>query len=404
MKGASGNKGPDVRSDCYVELEIRKSGGIRMDVHSKVEAMYGDSIRDLLRQCLKTFGIGHASLVVEDQGALPFVIMARLEAAVKRILETDNEILPPMQKHCIYPAVRDRFRFSRLYLPGNTPRIMINAGIHKPHGIIFDLEDSVAPEKKEEARLLVRNALRTLDLFGAERMVRINQLPLGLDDLKTVVPQQVHTVLIPKCETPDQVKRADDEVTRIMRERKMKGDLFLMPIIESALGSENAYSIATASERTVALAIGLEDYTADMGVMRTKEGHESFYARTRLVNACKAAGIQAIDSVFSDVDDEEGLRKTIRISKSLGFEGMGCIHPRQIRIIHEEYTPSREEIERAMKITDAYMEARKKGLGVVALGTKMIDKPVVKRAEKIIELAITLGVLSKKWRTEHAGK
>ncbi|MBN2237636.1 MAG: HpcH/HpaI aldolase/citrate lyase family protein, partial [Bacteroidales bacterium] len=155
-----------------------------------------------------------------------------------------------------------------------------------------------------------------------------------------------------------------------------------------------------ATKSVASLAIGLEDYTADLGVRRTAEATESFYARTALVNAAVAAGVQAIDSVFSDVSDMEGLKKNVQVSKSLGFNGMGCIHPRQIRVIHENFAPDQMEIEKAQKIYLAFLKAKEKGLGVVSLGTKMIDAPVVKRAEKVIQLAIDMGKLKKDWQIE----
>ena len=173
-----------------------------------------------------------------------------------------------------------------------------------------------------------------------------------------------------------------------------------MPIIESAMGVEKAFEIATASPNVVSMAIGLEDYTADMGVRRTKQGNESLYARTRMVNACHAAKIQPIDSVFSDVADMDALRENVKISKSLGFEGMGCIHPRQINVIQDSFAPEPDQIEKAKKIVMAFVEAEKKGLGVVSLGTKMIDPPVVKRNQKIIDLAVSLGKLSENWMNE----
>ena len=163
-----------------------------------------------------------------------------------------------------------------------------------------------------------------------------------------------------------------------------------MPIIESCLGVENAFEIASASQAVVAMAIGLEDYTADLGVKRTDRGTESLYARTRLVNACKAAGIQPIDSVYSDVANMEGLKKNVETSRSLGFEGMGCIHPRQVPVIQEAFTPTEEEINIAKRIVEAFEEAEARGSGVVALGSKMIDPPVVKRAQKILVLASKL--------------
>jgi citrate lyase subunit beta/citryl-CoA lyase len=171
-----------------------------------------------------------------------------------------------------------------------------------------------------------------------------------------------------------------------------------MPIIENAKGVLNAFPIACSCENIVAMAIGLEDYTADLGTRRTPEGTESFFARSMVVNASRAAGIQPIDSVFSDIADMDALRKNVLQSKALGFEGMGCIHPRQIRVIHETYAPAPEEIEKAKKIVLAFEEAEAKGLGVVALGTKMIDQPVVKRALKTISLAVNLKKLEENWK------
>jgi len=394
----AGNTGPRIRSDCFVTLELTETGGIRINLNSKVKSMYGNSITQLIRDELSYFGIDNANIVVDDSGALPFVISARIESAVKQLIETEEEYLPEMLTESDYPAARERSRFSRLYLPGNTPGMMINAGVHKPDGIILDLEDSVAPAKKAEAQILVRNALRQVNFYGAERMVRINQLPEGLVDLKYVVPHNVHILLVPKCEDPEQIKTLEKEIEKTKSHYKVNKDVFLMPIIESALGVEKSFEIATASKNIVAMAIGLEDFTADIGTRRTQEAMESFYARTRLVNACKAAGIQPIDSVYSDVGDMEGLQETVKISRSLGFEGMGCIHPRQIKVIQKSYAPETEEIEKAKHIVNAFIGAKEKGLGVVSLGTKMIDPPVVKRAERIIKLAISLGLLARDWR------
>ncbi len=263
----------------------------------------------------------------------------------------------------------------------------MNAGLHNPDGIILDLEDSVAPSEKESAQLIVRNALRSVDFYGAERMVRINQLPRGLDDLKFIVPHNIHVILIPKCESANQVQQVEKKVEELKKKYDVKNEIYFMPIIESALGIIKAYEIAMASKQNCALAIGLEDYTADLGTQRTNEGKESFFARSMIVNAAKAAGIQPIDTVFSDVSDMEGLKASVLEAKSLGFEGKGCIHPRQIKVVHEAFAPTVEEIEKAQKIVSAFEDAEKKGLGVVSLGSKMIDPPVVKRAQRVIELA-----------------
>jgi citrate lyase subunit beta/citryl-CoA lyase len=396
----AGNSGPKVRSDCEIVLEIRSEGGIIIELISKVKVLYGESIKNLIAEVLDFFGVKHAVVKINDSGALPFVIAARMESAVKQLISIDLEYLPGFLQENSYSTTRDRFRFSRLYLPGNTPGLMINAGLHSADGIILDLEDSVAPEKKDEARILVRNALRQINFYGAERMVRINQGERGLEDLHSVIPQNVNLVLLPKCESADYIKQVEEEIAGIKKKFNSKNQVFLMPIIESALGIENSYMIARGSENVVAIAIGLEDYTTDLGVSRTIEGSESFYARTRLVVAAKAAGIQPIDSVFSDVADMEALKQTVVISKSLGFEGMGCIHPRQIAVIKQGFAPDGTEIEKSKKIILAFEKAKLKGLGVVALGSKMIDPPVVARAQKNIDLAVRLNLLSSGWINE----
>lgn len=397
----AGNKGKTVRSDCFVTIELTDNGGILLQVESKVDVMYGNDIRKETLDIIGFFGIKNASVKIEDSGALPLVIAARLEAAIHKVLQTDKQYLLPMLEENHQPTPRDRNRFSRLYLPGNTPPLMINAGIHKPDGIILDLEDAVAPDKKDEARYLVRNALRGIDFYGAERMVRINQGERGLDDLDFVIPHQVDLILLPKCEKPEQIASVNDRIRKIQKITKQSHPVWIMPIIESALGVINAHTIAFSADNVVAMAIGLEDYTADIATRRTAEGTESFVARTMIVMAARAAGIQPIDSVFSDVGDMEGLRQNVLRSKALGFDGMGCIHPRQIRVIHAAFAPSPEEIERAKKIVFAFHRAEEQGLGVVSLGTKMIDPPVVKRALNTINLAVKMNKLEENWRDHY---
>ena len=399
--GIAGNCGKEDRSDCQVILELTESGGIQVELTSKVKRLYGKSIEADCRKGLDFFGIVNALVKINDNGTLPFTLAARIEAAVKQVFETSAEFLPPFLPQNNYSTARDCWRRARLYLPGNSPKLTINAGLHKADGFILDLEDSVAPLKKEEARLLVRNTLRQVDFYGAERMVRINQVPRGLEDLKFVIPHNVNLILIPKCESVDQVKQVDNEIKRIANEYKLTNPVWLMPIIESALGVIRAYEIAIASPNVVALAIGLEDYTADLGTQRTTEGRESLYARQALLNAARAAGVQAIDSVFSDVADLEALQKAVQESKALGFDGMGCIHPRQIKVVQDNYAPDATAIDKARKIVKAFEEAEQKGQGVVALGSKMIDPPIVKRALRTIKLAESLGLLNANWREEN---
>jgi citrate lyase subunit beta/citryl-CoA lyase len=389
----AGNSGPKVRSDCEIALEIRQNGGITIDLNSKVKALYGESIKSQCIDILHYFDINNAHLTINDSGALSFVIAARLEAAVNKLTAAKKEFLPELIKENMVTTARERFRFSRLYLPGNSPALMINAGLHSADGIILDFEDSVAPAKKDESRFLVRNALRQINFYGAERMVRINQGSRGLEDLEYVIPHYVNLILIPKCEDKDSVKQVENRIKEIQLKNGLNHEVLLMPVIESALGIENVTEIARSSSSVAGIAIGLEDFTSDLGVPRTSEGRESFYARSRIVIAAKAARIQPIDSVYSDVGDMNGLRQTVLSSKAMGFEGMGCIHPRQIAVIRQGFAPDSSEIEKSKEIIKAFEDAAANGLGVVALGSKMIDAPVVIRAQRTLELASRLGLI-----------
>lgn len=398
MVYTAGNKGDSVRSDCWVTIELTKQNGIELKIESKVKKLYGKSIALQCQDLLLYYNIKHAKLNVIDKGALPFVLSSRLEAAIRKA--TDSNTFYSFSESKERPT-SERFapRFSRLYIPGNSPKLMLNAAIYGSHGVILDLEDSVHPEKKNEARILVRNALNTIEFKGCERMVRINQLPLGLSDLEEIIPQKPNLILVPKCENGMQLQEVDKCISDIVPFKEFP--IYIMPIIESALGVQNAFEIAKASERNAALAIGLEDYTADIGVERSKSGQESFYARSCVVNAAKAAGIQAIDSVFSDVGDMEALKENVEHSKDLGFVGMGCIHPRQVNVINKGFAPGIQEVDKAKKIVVAFSKAQEQGLGVVSLGTKMIDPPVVERALNTIKMAINTGELDSNWRTAY---
>ena len=394
-RGEAGRAGDDVRGDLHVAVELADAGGLDVQVTSRVKSLYGASIEQTARATLAGLEVEHARIQIDDKGAVPFVIAARVEAAALRAgAAPDGDGKPertvPDREH----STRDRMRRSRLYLPGDQPKLQLNAGLHRPDGVILDLEDSVHANEKDAARLVVRNALRCVNFGNAERMVRINQLPRGLEDLDAIIPERPDLVLIPKTETANQVAEVDARIRETLGEPADRDpQIWIMPIVETALGVENAFQIAAASPAVVALTIGLEDYTADLGVQKTLEGDESMYARGRLVNAARAAGVQAIDSVFSDVGDEEGLRAWAGRSRGLGFEGMGCIHPRQIRPIHEAFAPSATEIEKALRIVAAFEDAEARGLGVVSLGTRMVDPPVVLRAQRLVHVARQAGLI-----------
>ena len=393
-RGEAGRAGDDIRSDLHVSFEERASGGIEIGLRSRVELYYGDVIRRQVRDVLRALGVEHALIGIMDEGALPFVIAARIEAAVRRAGLAQGKSALPEAVTLAAPSPRDRLRRSRLYLPGNEPKYFINAGLHGPDAVILDLEDSVHYAEKDAARLLVRNALRAVDFGAAERMVRINQLPLGLADLEEIVPPSPDVILIPKVETAAQISDVVGAVDSITQRAGVTRPIWLMPILESALGIENAFAIATASDRIAAITLGLEDYTADLGVAKTPGGSESLYARQRVVNAAHAARVQAIDSVYGDVVDTDGLLHWGEASRAMGFEGMGCIHPVQIEIIHRAFAPSPNELEKALAIVAAFEEAQARGLGVVSLGSKMIDAPVVQRAVKLVARARKMGIIA----------
>jgi len=383
--GAAGHWGENIRSDTHVWIEPRERGLVDIVLESRVKPYYGEAILAQARQVLSALRVEHAQVVIHDEGALPFVVSARIEAAAKRAGFGEGLKALPEKIVIAEASPRDRLRRSRLYLPGGEPKYFINAALHGPDAVILDLEDSVHSAEKDAARILVRNALRAVDFGACERMVRINQLPLGLDDLEEVIPESPDLILIPKVERPEQVIEVTQRIRQIRTKHGVDREIWLIPILESALGIENAFKIASASSQVVALTIGLEDYTADLGAPKTALGAESLFARQRLVNAARAAGVQVNDSVYSDVGDMEGLRVWGLNSKAMGFEGMGCVHPLQIPVIHEAFAPTKAEIERALKIVAAFNEAQQKGLAVVSLGSKMIDPPVVQRALKLIQ-------------------
>ena len=385
-EGVAGRAGDDVRSDLRATARLTDFGGIRLTVRSRVGGLYGAAIEAEAMRVAEALGVANAEIEIDDAGAIDPVIGARVEAALRAAGVTGGDARPTRTIEPGEPTGRERLRRSRLYLPGDQPKLALNAGLHRPDGVILDLEDSVHPDHKAAARLVVRNLLRTVDFMGAERMVRINPLPLGLEDLDAIAPEAVNVVLVPKVEEPETLVLVDERI-RSRTDRTV----WLMPILETAIGIERAFEIASTAESIVALTIGLEDYTADLGVAKTLEGNESLYARMRLVNAARAAGRQPIDSVFGDVADEEGLRAWAGRSRGLGFDGMGCVHPRQIRPIHEAFAPSDADLAKAMRIVEAFEEAEERGLGVVSLGSKMIDPPVVRRALRMVEIARRTG-------------
>ena len=286
-------------------------------------------------------------------------------------------------------------RRSLLFLPGNNPNMLINGNCLGADAVIFDLEDAVAPAEKDAARILVRNTMRYMDFHGCEMIVRINSVdtPYWKQDMDAVVPQKPAMLLLPKAGCAADILEADTYLTEL--EEKLgfaPNTVGLIALIETAVGVENAFAIASATKRVQALFLGAEDLTADLQCKRTKEGREIEYARTRLVVAARAAGIAVYDTPFTDVNDDEGIWADARHAKGLGFSGKASISPRHVEVINSVFSPTMKEIEYAYEVMDAIALAKKQGKGAIALHGKMIDAPIVSRAQQTIAAAEALGI------------
>ena len=281
-------------------------------------------------------------------------------------------------------------RRTALYIPGNNPAMVQQGGVYGADSILLDLEDSIALTEKDAARILVRNMIKSIDFYNAEVTVRINHIstPFGICDLEHIVPVQPDAIRLPKIETKEDVLNVIDIIEKIEKKHGIKsGNIKIHPMIETAIGVQNVFEVAGSHPNVDAITIGGQDLTADMGIVKTKDNAGLDYARKAIVMAAKAHRIDALDSVFADVDDDEGLRIETEYAKKIGFTGKAVINPRQIDIIHEVFNPSDEEIRVAIKIVKAYNQNIAKGIGVFALDGKMIDAPVVTRAQLVLNLA-----------------
>ena len=367
--------GTENEKDCLVT--VRDGKGVNIDVEAKVELTREDIV-DVIDECINLYDVDNINITVREFGALDYVIRARTCCALYKF--TGKKVKE--QVFTREETERDKLRRSRLYVPGNNPRLQINAGIFGSDCIILDLEDSVPPEQKEAARFLVKEALKTLDFEETEVWVRVNREFLE-EDIEQVLVGNPHGICLPKSECAEDVKEVERIIEKYEKMYSIKGTK-LMPIVESAKGILNLEEIAGASDRIVALAFGAEDFTRDIG--GEKSWDTLLYARSKLVTVAKSFDIQALDTVYSRIDDIEGLMEETRRIIKMGFDGKGAIHPEQIRYIHECFTPTEEEIEYAKRVMEAIEEAKKKGLGAISLDGRMIDKPVVKRAERILRL------------------
>ena len=286
-------------------------------------------------------------------------------------------------------------RRSMLFLPGNNPNMLINGNCLGSDAVIFDLEDAVSPAEKDAARILVRNTMRYMDFTGCQRIVRINSTDTAYwkADLDAILPEKPDLILLPKTGTAQDALEADAYMTQV--EQKLgfaPNTVGLMPLIETAMGVENAFAIASSTKRIQALFLGAEDLTADLQCKRTKEGKEIEYARTRLVVAARAAGVDVYDTPFTDVNDDEGIVKDAEYAKALGFTGKSSISPRHVEVINSVFSPTQKDVDYAYEVMEAIALAKAQGKGAIALHGKMIDAPIVTRAQRTIDMAEALGM------------
>ncbi|HGA4684944.1 TPA: citrate (pro-3S)-lyase subunit beta [Streptococcus pyogenes] len=290
----------------------------------------------------------------------------------------------------------ERLRRTMMFVPGANAAMLRDAPLFGADSVMFDLEDSVSLKEKDTSRALVHFALKTFDYSSVETVVRVNGLDsCGALDIEAVVLAGVNVIRLPKTETAQDIVDVEAVIERVERENGIEvGRTRMMAAIESAEGVLNARDISKASKRLIGVALGAEDYVTNMKTRRYPDGQELFFARSMILHAARAAGIAAIDTVYSDVNNTEGFQNEVRMIKQLGFDGKSVINPRQIPLVNEIYTPTKKEIDHAKQVIWAIREAESKGSGVISLNGKMVDKPIVERAERVIALATAAGVLS----------
>jgi citrate lyase subunit beta/citryl-CoA lyase len=378
--------GSDAKGDCRVTLEPAASGAI--EVTTGDPHLFERGIREVVAETLQALGVSvRARIAVADEGALNYVLAARVEAAVRAWVPGARPVAPEIARRA---SDRDAPRRSRLYAPGNSPRILVGIELHGADLVLVDLEDSVPPAEKPTARVLVKHLLASI-AFPHEVWVRVNPLGLGgEDDVREVLLARPHGVALPKAESRDDVRAMASVLEQAERASGAAvGTTWIMPIVETARGVLHAEEIAAADPRVAIVAFGAEDFTRDVGARRTPDA--LLFARSMIVAAAKATGVQASDTVYGNVDDEAGLAVEAALARDLGFDGKGAIHPSQVGTLHEAFTPSVQEIEQARAIVAAAEAAEAQGVGAVAVDGKMVDRPVLERARRALRLAERLG-------------
>lgn len=374
--------GSGAKGDCCVGAE--SSAQREVNITTKSPELLEPGIRAVITRTLDDLDVWDVAIEVEDSGAVDYVLAARVETAVRRVRPQCGARFEPSVPRS--SLERDRPRRSRLYAPGNNPRFLTGIEIHQADCVLLDLEDSVPVEEKTAARILVKWLLGSV-AFPEEVWVRINPLEHGgREDLAEVLQGRPNGVCLPKSESGEDIDALAEALLQGERALGLpEGSTAIMPIIETARGVLQAAEIAASHPRVVMVAFGAEDYTRDVDAVRTDEA--LLFARSAIVAGAKAARIQASDTVYADVADVAGLALEAQRARELGFDGKGAVNPRQIPTIHDAFTPNDEALAKAHAMVAAAEEARKNGLGAVALDGKMIDEPVLERAQRMIRYA-----------------
>jgi citrate lyase subunit beta / citryl-CoA lyase len=374
MSWTVGYSGDDVRAD--VEITVTPANEFGYQFKSNVSPLYDDAIREQIESVAQEFGNPGVFLDCIDSGALPMTWSARLTAAFCLAL---NRAIPAVQSS--EKKLTNGLRRSRLYVPGNTPKLIPNAPLFGADVIILDLEESVHCGRKTEALAMVARACSELDWGRSELMVRVNAGELGRREMRVLGRSGVQTFILPKIESGEEVVAVDELLT------EYGSDCLLFPLVESALGVENAFEIAKSSSRVTAISLGLEDYVADIGATRTLEQSESAFARARVLNAARAAGVAPLASVFPRFQDLSEVEEYARMSRAAGYEGVGCIHPNQIEAVHRGFAPTEKELKNAHQVVEAFESAQLLGSGAVGVNGSMADLPTYLRSKRIIKQA-----------------
>jgi citrate lyase subunit beta/citryl-CoA lyase len=385
---------------CDVQVTIHPNIGMGLDIHieSVVKEQFGDAIMETVHEVLKEFEINEASVSLTDKGALDWVIRSRMQTAICRATDCsfDWKSENIVKKQTNSNQSKKCLKRTSLYVSGSSPVNMIQGVFYNQDCIVYDMEDSVPVLDKDAARLLIYNAIRCSNHQQDKYvLIRINGIYSEFfnEDIEAAVRACPDGLRIPKVESAQEVQMISGKVAEIERQIGLKvGTIDLWCNIESYLGVLNASDIANADPRVVALALGAEDFTVSMKARRTKQGLEIFYARNAVLLACRSAGIAAVDAVFSDINDVDGLLEDATLIRNLGFDGKTVVHPRQIDIVNSVFIPSEKEINYAKRVLAAVEEGKRQNKGAVTLDGSMIDKPIEIRALTTLEQARAAGI------------